>query len=156
MKKISGRVIGGIPAKGRLGEVRKRGILRVVLPPAEPPFQYLIPTLRTPAGFTPALVYEIAALLDVKANVTIFDPENPQGKANGSKSSDFDVAVVNDTGSCGKAKEIPFFYTGKGSGWKRFCVAGPGDELSEAVERILTYFNETGIFTQLYMTYVKP
>jgi ABC-type amino acid transport substrate-binding protein len=155
VRKISDRVIGGIPITGRLQEIKKRGILRVALPPEETPFQSLDPNLKLPIGFNPALVAEIALILDAKPNITILDrtPDLPSYPPRWKDDYDL-IFLPGSQAGCPKNQSFPYFYTKTPPGWKIICAAGDDGAFPSAVGEILTYLNETGIFAQLYRTYV--
>jgi ABC-type amino acid transport substrate-binding protein len=157
IRKISGRVIGGIPNKARLGEIRKNGILRVALTPEEPPFQSLDPALKLPVGFNPALAAEIALILEVKTNLTILNGTAGSGGVPPDWGKKYDLLFLPEgAAGCPAKNSVPYFYAGPGGGWKTICAAGPGGQLTDAVREIMTYLNETGIFAQLYRTHVSP
>jgi len=155
VRNISGRVIGEIPVAGRLGEIKKRGILRVALPPAEPPFQSLDKTLNLPVGFNPALVAEIALILEVKPNTSILDRQPDPRSYPADWTRKYDLVFLPETAAgCPPKQNIPYFYAGAAAGWKTICAADPDGGFSSAVREILIYLNETGIFAQLYRTHV--
>lgn len=157
IRKISEKVIGGIPNSARLADIRRSGIIRVAYPAEQSPFQSLDPALKLPVGFNPALAAEIAQILEVKTNNTIlsnppdskFPPQNWQSK--------YDLLFMpEEAHGCPAENSIRYFYSGTGKGWKTICAAGSGRELPDAVGEIMTYLNETGIFAQLYKTHVQP
>jgi ABC-type amino acid transport substrate-binding protein len=155
VQKISDRVIGGIPVTGRLQEIKKRGILRVALPPKEPPFQSLDPTLKLPIGFNPALVAEIALILEVKPNITILGGTSGAGSLPAGWSTKYDLVFLTEYDSdCPAKQKIPYFYNIARPHWKSICVADTDGGFTSAVNETLTYLNETGIFAQLYQTHV--
>jgi ABC-type amino acid transport substrate-binding protein len=154
-RKISGSVIGDIPLVGRLAEIKKRGILRVALPPEYPPFQSLDPALKLPLGFNPALSAEIARILEVKTNITILDktPSLPSNPENWNDKYDM-LFLPESVAGCQAKQSIPYFFTAGATGWKTICIADTDGNLTTAVREILVYLNETGIYSQLYRTYV--
>jgi ABC-type amino acid transport substrate-binding protein len=154
--KISMRVIGGISASGKLSEIKKRGVLRIALPPAEPPFQSVDPNLGIPIGFNPALAYEIATILEVKPNIVILDSNPRRREANIALEKSFDLLFLPErSDACAPGGSLPYFYSGPGAGWKTICSAETDGPLTIALKEILTYLNETGIYAQLYGTYVS-
>ncbi|MFA6449422.1 MAG: hypothetical protein WCX65_08145 [bacterium] len=155
VRKISSRVIGDIPSTGRLETVKKRGILRVALPPQEPPFQSLDPAMNLPVGFNTALVSEIALILEVKPNITILERQPDLSSYPTDWADKYDLIFLDGpAGACPRNQGIAYFYNGAAAGWKTICAADPNAALSSAVKEILVYLNETGIFAQLYRTHV--
>jgi hypothetical protein len=155
VRKISDRVIGDIPVTGRLQEIKKRGILRVALPPEEAPFQSLDPTLKLPVGFNPALVAEIALILEVKPNITILGGTSGSDSLPAGWDTKYDLVFLDgNVPACPAKQKIPYFYTLDSPHWKTICAADTDGGFTSAVIETLTYLNETGIFAQLYQTHV--
>ena len=156
-RKISARVIGDIPKTGKLREVRQRGILRVALPPEEPPFQSMRAVLKQPAGFNVSLAGAIANVLEVKPNITILKQKdiNRINDA-GAGGARYDIVFRNPgMAICASDRSLPYFYAGHEKSWLTLCVSGEDDSLKKAVENTLAYFAETGIFTSMYSDYFK-
>lgn len=157
LRKISERVIGGIPITGRLAEIKERGAILVALPPEDPPFQSIDPALGLPVGFHPALATEIALLLEVKPNITILKNEQSFQMLDPANGKKYDLVFLPEKSEdCPDDRKLPYFFTGSKKGWKTICVVDNDGSLTAAVREILTYLGETGIYTQLYLTYVRP
>lgn len=155
--KISRLVLGNIEVTGRFRMIKEKGVLRAALPPANPGFQDIDPEFGVPRGFHPALINEIALILDVKPNITLLDmaPAPPDIPPDWER--DYDIIILPEgRGGCGAGKGAKFFFTGPESGWKTLCVAGEGEALILAVKEILSYLNESGIFARLHKNYVNP
>ena len=104
-----------------------------------------------------ALASEMALILEVKLNITGLDnpPDLPHYPKDWQK--EFDIVFIPEGNSgCPSKQELKYFYSGPDSGWKNLCVSGTDNTSIDAVREILTYLNETGIFAQLYATYVQP
>lgn len=145
LEKVSDLVLAGVPDTELMKDIRKRGVLRVELPAGEFPFQYMMD--GRPAGFNVDLVYEIGRVLNVKPNVEI-----GRGEMRGMEELDFFVYRSKEGGE-GPIGGIPFFFLGEEEGWLAIYVAGGDEGLTEAIERILDYLEETGIFARLYRRY---
>lgn len=156
-RKISARVIGEIPREGTLREIRQRGILRVALPPEEPPFQSMSKLIKQPVGFNVALAGAIANVLEVKPNITILKQNEINGINDaGGSTQRYDIVFRTPaTSVCAASRSLPYFYIADDKTWLTLCVSGDDDSLMEAVENTLAYFAETGIFTSLYSDYFK-
>ena len=152
--KISNKVIGHIEICGKLEEIKNRGILRVALPAEKKPFQFLDPEYGIPDGFHPALVYEISRIIGVKPNITIPDDILISSFSGNNWESEFDMIITDNKRLCDKERAHPFFFSGYDNGWKIICTSD-SESFSEAIDEILIYLNETGIFAQLYTGYVK-
>lgn len=153
MGKISRRVLAPIPDEGGLREVRDRGVLRVALPAGQKPFQYPDPRFGLPSGFNPALANEIASILEVKPNITLLEKATDINAPE--KFHEYDLVFLESQDRpCPSGKTIKYFFDGAGD-WKVLCVSeSGGPELADAIEEILIYLNETGIFARLYQNYV--
>lgn len=149
---ISVQVIGDIPDAGRFKEVKTRGILRVALPPAEPPFQSVMPEFNQPVGFNVALAGAIAGVLEVKQNVTILRPEDVSKLNSDRRTADYYDIVFRNPGMsvCQPGHSIPFFFRGQNQGWLTMCVGGDDENLFNAVNNAMSYFTEAGVFSSIY------
>ncbi|MEW5946620.1 MAG: transporter substrate-binding domain-containing protein [bacterium] len=145
--KISARVLDGVPQTPRLRQARESGVLHVALSPSEPPFQYVDGDTGAPAGFNVDLAGEIARILGVKSNVTIGGRDDASGE-----SADVYFAGAGED-ACAGGEGTPYFYSGRGKGWRRICAGGGDEGVAEAVGRVLDYLNETGIYARLYRRY---
>ncbi|HOO56274.1 MAG TPA: hypothetical protein PLN69_05600 [bacterium] len=152
--KISNKVIGHIEISGKLEEIKNRGILRVALPAEKKPFQFLDPEYGIPDGFHPALIYEISRIIGVKPNITIPDDILISTFSSGKWDNEFDMIITDNKKLCAQESSHPFFFSGADNGWKIICTSDSGS-FSDAIDEILVYLNETGIFAQLYTGYVK-
>lgn len=145
MKKVSDRVLAGVPDTELMKGIRKRGVLRVELPAEKFPFQYLQD--GRPAGFNVDLINEIGWVLGVKPNVKI-------GRGEMREMKELDIFVYESKKSAeGVIGGIPFFFLGERDGWLALYVADGDEGVTEGVERILDYLEETGIFARLYRRY---
>lgn len=146
---ISKRLTAGLPNSGRLKAARERGILRVAIVPSSGRELYHIDSeVGAPRGFIPELAAEIALMLEIKSNVEILK----QGERAG---QEIDIVFLPEgDGGCEPLNLIPYYYTPE-LGWKHICVMEDDGSLKEAVARILSHMNSTGIFAQLHMAHVK-
>jgi hypothetical protein len=152
-QKVSAQVLGTTPKKGLLGEVLKRGYIKIALPPSEQPFQYIHTELNNrPTGFNVALAEKIALALNVKAEISISSPGKEEGFS--CRGGPCDITFHSPrAGKCENGGEIKYFYEGTTRQWRTICVPGGDQYLKEAVENVLSFFAETGIFADLYSTY---
>jgi len=156
MEKVSERILESVPQKGRLRKIRERGVIRVALPPPNPPFQERDNEFGLPVGFTPALATEIARAMNVKPNISILDALPSPGFASSSWETDYDLIFLPEgAGGCRSGQSTRYFFSGHESGWKTICATGDGKALAMAIREILSYLNETGIYARLYNNYVR-
>jgi len=153
--KISRQVLTGIPEKGSLKDIRKRGILKVALPPPQPPFQIYIKELRAPSGFNVALAGEFARILEVKPNFT-FMPRKKAAAGKMPSMETFDIYFMeHGSRNCPAGRSIKYFFAGPDDGWLSICIPGKDRELFNAFKNTLFYMTETGIYSQLYADYFE-
>lgn len=142
MRRVSERTLAGVPKTELMRDIRKRGVIRVELPAEEKPFQYA--SGARIEGFNADLVREIALVLGVKPNIEI-------GSGDGRGVDELDFFIYREgVGSGRRLGGKRFFYLGEKEGWLAVYVAGGDKGLSAAVENILDYLQETGIFARLY------
>jgi len=146
---ISKRLTAGLPDSGRLKAARERGVLRVaVVFSPDNALCHFDPDIGAPRGFIPELAAEIALMLEIKPNVELLN----QGERPG---PEIDIVFLPEgVGGCESNNLIPYYYTPE-LGWKHICVMDDDGSLKEAVARILSHMNSTGIFAQLHMAHVE-
>jgi hypothetical protein len=152
---VSRQVLERVPNQGQLKAVRARGVLRVALPAEERPFQYRHHELNNrPMGFNVALASQMARAFGLRPDIVILTNEQIESLRQGGKPADFDI-IFRTPGMipCPGDRSLKYFYQKEGKQWLTICVAGEDDSLKQAVETILSFFVETGVFAYLYSEY---
>lgn len=154
-REVYRRIVREIPPGGRLDDVRRRGALRIALPPEHKPFQFVHEDLNAPAGFNVALARQMAEALEVKPEIEILSRRRVAALMRGrGNSRDYDIVFrTPGMSTCDARRSIRYFFIEKPRGWLTLCAAGPDDSLKRAVENILSYFKESGIYTYIYTEY---
>ena len=156
-RRVFESVVGPVPESGSLRNVMRRGKLRVALPPEEKPFQYRHRELNNqPMGFNVALAAQMAEVLDVEPDIRILSPKSIGRMNTTGAGPDYDI-VFRTPGMtrCSASRSLKYFYVESSKHWLSMCVAGDDDSLYHAVENILFYFKESGIFTYVYSEYFQ-
>ena len=140
-------VLDTVPDTGRFRAIRRRGALRVCLPPAQSPFQSVHPDLGRPVGFNVALAEQIAKVFGASANVRITGRDTPPGT-----SCDITFCAAGAP-CCSGPAAVKYFMRPGSHEWLFICAAQADPALKQALHNTLDYFTENGMFTYLYTEY---